>query len=558
MLGYATLKNRWKRSRAARRRGVSLIEAVLYLSVASSVIVLMASLVNTESERQEDIAMASRMNLIISAAQRYVAAEYDTIRERLLVEARLNNDATTRVTLQDMADAGYVPQAFADEDTNIFNQQYLLLIRAVAVDDTNTPQATMTEAEIDGDGDALIDNNLIDMDNSNNEMTLEALLITTGGEDVPAHRGPPIAVRTQKPTAGFIGLDGTARGSYGSFAFDMGGFAAQPEFPGPGHFANIIALSRFSSIDLDGGSFTTNISGGVPDPMQRCSTILEQPGITPDSLVYQSCLSSNGMFNDVIFQAYDLDEDGILDTFPGLSDVNSITMSGSQDADGDGLDDTFANMTNVFGIEMADPVDTTGDGNLDTFPEITNVSRLACAAGAGTVIQGTIVLDCENVVVDGSIIVGGDNVIGGDSTADRFISTEMGGQDLSEGIYNAQLLASGDTIIQPTCPAVTADGNYQMEPRVFVVPAAYSHPGGLPTVGIRAFAEDLNNGYWQVRLYNFVDEDNCTSSVNAPLTTNTSDYRSENAAACTTADGLADVYEVSSDSGRVLAMTRCY
>ena len=545
-----------RRASATRQRGVTLIEAILYLSVASSVIVLMASLMDTESKRQEDITMASGLNMVSMAAQRYVAAEYDMIRNQLLAAARATGRAEIEVTAQDLADGGYLPDTFAAGTENIFGQRPALLMRAVSVDDGSEPQATMTETELDANSDGNIDNHLVDLDNSNDEATIEAILVTTGGEPVPATRGPQIAVRTQRPTSGFLSEPDVTRGAYGSFAFDISGFSDFASYPAEGRFANIIALSRFGVIDMMGGE--TKINTGVPDPLQRCAEILERPGMTPDSDIYVACLASNDMYNDIVFNNYDADDDGVIDTFPSVRNVNTIEMSGATDTDGNGNPDVFSKITDLYDIEMGAPVDTDGNGTPDAFSSITNLSRVACDDTADTAIEGTLIIDCDTLVADGDMIVGGNATIGGDATADRFISSEMDGQDLSEGIYNALLLASGNTIDKPVCPPVTADGAYQMEPRIFVVPAAYSHPGGLPTVGVRAYAEEAGGDAWRVRLFNFVDEDKCTSSISNPLTTETSDFRSENSAQCSSADGLADVYEVSSTAGRVLAMTRCY
>ena len=550
----ALFKTSRRARRLSRKRGVTLLEAVLYLAVVSSVIVLMANVVDTESKRQEEIAMASRMNLMVSSAQRYVAAEYDNIRVQMLAAARANGAAEITLTMQNLSDMGYLPPAYAVDDKNLFGQQFKLLMRAVSVDDLNIPQATMTELQIDFDGDTIIDNHLVDLDNTNDEMTIEALLVTTGGRPVPAHRGPAIAVRTQKPTAGYIGQDGFARGPYGSFVFDPAGFAGFADAPGEGSFASIIALSRFATIDSNG----FNPGDGVPDPLQRCSGILEIPGQNPGTALYQACLTNNSMYNEIVFAAYDTDGDGVLDSFPGLGNVPGLDMAAPIDIDGDGIPDIFPSITGVYNLAMGEPVDSNGDGVPDTFSEISDLARVNCDGTSGLAVVGTLVIDCDTIVFDGDLLVAGDTTIGGDVTGDRFISEDLGGQDLSEGIYNALLLSSGETIQKPVCPVTTADGLFLMEPRVFVVPAAYSHPGGLPTVGIRAYAEDTGFNSWRVRLFNFVDEDKCTSSIDNPLTTNTNDYLTENAAQCTAADGMADVYEVSSRVGRVFAMTRCY
>lgn len=578
------------------QRGISLIEVVLSLTVMLSVIGLVANMTYDESRRQEDVATAAQMTLLMNASQQYVASEYDNIRNQLLSAARTNGAAEISISMESLVGFGYLPDVYTESSANPFGQEYAILMRAVSVLDTAVPQVTMTASQIDADADGAIDPYLLDLNNSNDEMTIEAILVTSGGNPVPAHRGPPISVRTGKTTAGFVGSDGLARGPYGSFVFDVSGFADFPNRPIEGSFVNIIALSRFSTIDATGASN----GGGVQDALQRCVGILDEPGQSPDTPLYQTCLSGQNVYNDIVFNSYDFDGDGIIDYVPGISNVGNINMAGGTDTTGDGFPDQFSAITGAYDITLGAPVDTTGDGNPDRFSGIRNVSRLDCAETTGISVSGLLVIDCDTIALNGNVnvqddlivggnqtisgsllvnadtdvsgnsrvvgdstvggdlIVAGDQITQGNQTAERFISSALGGQDLTEGIYNTSIVASGQTVDKPFCPPLSADGNFIIEPRIVVAPSAFSHPGGLPTVGIKAVTEDTSPTQWTVRLFNFVHEDFCTSSTEFPLTTMTGDFRSENVAACQAPDGFADVYEVSPNAGRIIAMTRCY
>jgi len=230
---------------------------------------------------------------------------------------------------------------------------------------------------------------------------------------------------------------------------------------------------------------------------------------------------------------------------------------------------------------MSPPVDTTGDGVPDVVSTLENLRVLGCgsvAPGVGSETELTI--DCDLTRMTGTLIaenflietttgvrplaveldVAGSQEV--QVTADRFL---MGDTDLSTGIFDVQVLASGDTIPKPQCPATTPDGAFLVEPRVYVLPAAFSDPAGRATVGMRAFAEDEGAG-WRVRLYQYVSQDVCTFTFSggpypAPgncTYTPGNPFNPEDDPALGNPDGVSDAYEVGTDYGRVLAMTRCF
>jgi hypothetical protein len=567
----------------SRNRGISLIEGVLYLGIASSVVVLSAQMMAEENRRQEDITTASQLNLFLAASQSYVATEYDSIREQLLAQSSSSGSAEISVDMSTLATAGYLPQSYSVNTTNVFGQDYALLMRAVSVQDTATPASTMTTLQMDANADGQIDSHLLDRDNTNNEMTIESILVSHGGEEVPTTRGAPISVRSERPTAGFIEVANSARGAYGAFEFDISGFNSFPEYPGIGHFASIVSLARFLSLDLIEGDSSSVV--GIDDPLRRCQHILTDPGNTVASPLYAQCLATGRMYSEVVFNTYDIDGDGVDDTFPGITGLTDLNMSGAQDTDSNGRPDRFASINNVYDMNFGTPADTNGDAIADKFGRIDNLYEIECGNGTSSSLAvNTLVLDCATTSVTGNLQAGGnvtsagdieaqgdlisnsDITASGEVTGGRFISSEMGNQDYSEGIYQAFLLASGDTVQKPVCPTTTADGLFSMEPRIYVFPAAYSHPAGLPTVGVRAYAREINATTWEVRLFNFVDEDRCTSSVNGvpgvngPLKLISNNLNADNPGQCDPGDedAKADVYEIPGNIGRVFTVTRCY
>lgn len=542
--------------RIERKRGITLIEGVLYLVLASGMVVLVTQIIFDQQLRQENLIASADLGIVLDGAQRYVASEYDILLEDLLVEATASGSALLEVPMSNLSDAGLLPPTYFNNTggtspQNIFGQDYALLIRAVNRSDTTNPQATMTSLDIDSDGDGVIDAELTDNDPSNGEMDIEAILVTTGGENVPPQRGNPIITASENASSGYVQIADLARGPYANWALDISNFSSLPSYPTVGRFASIVALSRYGSLDGSGSG-----SADTEEFFSRCEGILDT--LTTSSPEYQACLAdANNVYSSIIFNSYDSNGDGVNDIFPTIEGLATIDMF----------------------------VDADGDGIADVVSTINNINQINCGSGPATATLGELTIDCATTRLTGDLVVEGTTLtldgntitsstsIGGTTEsgidvdtnleADRFISEALGGQDLSEGVYDVRILASGQTIEKPTCPTDTFDG-VTLQPRVYLAPAAYTEPNGIPVVGVRAFAQD-NGADWTVRLFQFIAEDRHLNNLSSPPGNLCPQWGGTGA--CTVdsdsdgtpdGDGLADVYEVTPAFGRVLAMTRCF
>lgn len=531
-----------KTGSGARQRGITLLEGLFYLALASSVIGFSTSFILQEQRRQEDIQVARELALVLQGAQTFVSVEYDEILDELFNEAAISGEAIIRYSIADMADRGFLPSVFLQgEDVatqgalgRLYGQEFSLLARAVMAGDTAIPKATASIGEMDplsqGSVSAAIQEDLF----------IEAIVVSSGGSAIPRQRGAPVTVRTERSNAGFIEEANEARGPYGVYSFDLSGFQPLADvYPEPGRFASIVAISDFGVLgaggltdDGDDGGFT------IPNPLE--------------------------LEGDLVFINTDTTGDGLLDTFPAIRQLNKISM--------------------------LEPTDSTGDGEPDVFSVIENLNRISCGSADG--LQGSanaLVIDCpqtrltgdlivEGTVLDGLTIEGGLNLTDGNTErqiadmedvlgeaetrlfADRLIFESLDDVDASTAAYDFRILESGDTIAKPSCPDTTFDEQFQVEPRIYVVPASFADPDGRATVGVRAFAQDEGNA-WRVRMFQFVGEDRCTFSLStgdpdqAPgICENPNDPSDPDG----NPDGNSDVYQIDGEFGRVLAMTRCF
>lgn len=523
--------------RAGRQRGVTLIEAVLYLVIAGGMISLVANMMYEEQERQQEIVAASNLKLVLEASQRYVAGRYDSIREQLFAASAGGQPALMSVPLQNLVDDGYIPQTFmnnaaGDGAVNLWGQDYALLMRAVDRVDNTEPQVTLIQTQIDANNDGTLDPQWIDSSTANGEMDIEAILVTVNGEDVPLNRSGPVVVRSALATAGVVQEAGIAAGPFGNWELDISPYETLAEYPTPGHFASLVALSKYGAIEVAGPAETGQF-------LSRCADIINVMGLTEGSTEYQNCLNGgNAVFSSVVFN-YDLNADGVDDIFPSLAGLREIKC---------GPATGLASVADQLRIDCA-LVETTGNLTVE-----------------GTVLQLNgidITSDAATLSIDADMHVTGDALVDGEVEADRFISASLnGGQDLNAGIYDARVLPSGSLVTKPICPPSisTPSGEVAVAPRIYVVPAANADQNGIAVVGVRAFAQDLTPTSWRVRLVQYVSRDERTlapsglaaalgatapGSANVPLGT-------------VGADGRSDAWELGTDYGRVMVMTRCY
>jgi type II secretory pathway pseudopilin PulG len=103
--------------------------------------------------------------------------------------------------------------------------------------------------------------------------------------------------------------------------------------------------------------------------------------------------------------------------------------------------------------------------------------------------------DINNVQNAGifDLTVGNSAVVTGDVTAEDLVLSQNGNQEVSEGIYFADIVASGDVVNKPTCPAGKT-------PSIYVSPAMFSDNGtGSTLSAVQTFAED-NGANWTARM----------------------------------------------------------
>lgn len=549
------------RAPTGRQRGITLLEGVLYLGLAGSVIGFSASFILQEQRRQEEILIAREYALMMQGAQNFISARYEEVLDDLYEEAVLSGSALRRYGVGDLVDRGFLPLSFLDGGgalDRLYGQEFRLLTRAVMADDATVPQLTLNATELDPGGQGAIAEALIDGDPDNGEVRIEAVLVSAGGEPIPTQIGAPVTARTERSNAGFVETGVEARGPYGVFSFDLGGFTGADGFPDDpvGRFAAIVALGGFGVLDASGMSTTTTGATDLEDAFRRCEGILSDPALDRNSPVYQECRDlTNAVYGDIVIVNYDTTGDGVPDVFPAIEGVSRITMS--------------------------PPVDTTGDGVPDVLSTLENLRVIGCGSVApGTGSETELTIDCDLTRMTGTLIA--ENFLLETSSGTRPLAVEldvagapevqvsadrflMGDVDLSTGIFDVQVLASGETIAKPQCPATTPDGAFLVEPRIYVLPAAFSDPAGRATVGMRAFAEDAGSD-WRVRLYQYVSQDLCTFTFSggpypAPgdcAFTPGNPLNPEDDPAMGNPDGVSDVYEVGTDYGRVLAMTRCF
>jgi hypothetical protein len=540
-----------------------MLEGILYLALASSVIGFSASFILQEQRRQEEILVAREYALVMQGAQNFISSRHEDVLDELYDAAVSGGGTAARsYEVADLTDLGFLPQSFLSGGgalDRLYGQEFRLLARAVMADDLVIPRASLTVTDIDPGGQGSISADLIDGDPDNGEVRIEAVLLSVGGDPVPTQFGAPVTARTERSNAGFVEAGTESRGPYGVFSFDLAGFVGADGFPADptGRFAAIVALGGFGVLDASGMSLTGTLPElDLQDALRRCEGILSDPSLDQNSPIYAECRdTTNAVYGDIVLVSYDTTGDGVPDVFPQISGPTLISMS--------------------------PPVDTTGDGVPDVLSTMENLRVIGCGSVApGTGSETELTIDCDLTRMTGTLIA--DNFliettsgtrplaveldVGGSPevqvSADRFL---MGDTDLSTGIFDVQVLASGDTIPKPDCPATTADGAFLVEPRVYVVPAAFSDPAGRATVGMRAFAED-EGADWRVRLYQYVSQDICTFTFSggpypAPGSCGVSlgnPLNPTNDPALGNPDGVSDAYEVGTEYGRVLAMTRCF
>lgn len=538
-----------------RKRGTTLIELVLYISIATVIMTFSIGLLREEQVRRERTALAAELQQVTTALQTYVSANYESIRDRLLRGTPTGSDLIMAYGMNDVVAQGYLPAIFAQTGTTpksfVDSLQYGLVVRAVRRSQSNyaggafPPTQTLTTDLIEpGTGPIEFERTLVDNKYNDtvvdtvtgavqdDEIDLEALLVTISSDPcriVPAAQGPRIVSQSETNAAGYVtglGIGTTvpttcsaeirnnlawtgietgatalmATGSYGGWRLPLGPYAGlvltAAEFPNvagqvfagqravqAGRFVSLLALpqrpplSESAKIAQDGDSAT------------RCA------GVPTNTVTELECQQSDLMYAGLSFTAWDSDNDGTDDTFPGLLNVNTIQMA-APPADG------TAQITNLLSLSCAtgntvptDPTDTeprftvdcpktqmqglvvTSDAAFDT--NVTVASQLVVGETPPTGPSGA----SAALPTTGKIILNGET---GDIT--------MYGESLAEKFTGRQSHTfSGESFLpvdQPDCPT-------GFDPDISVMPITFKTTQDLRAVETQV---TTSGSEWRVKL----------------------------------------------------------
>ena len=139
---------------AAARRGVTLAEGILYLTLSFSVIGFSAQSLVQERQRQDATQIAAELRQYIGSTQAFVSRNYSTLLAELAAPG--NADLAAEIPLQRLRDEGYLPSVFTPGTgplAQVHGQEYAILARAVRRNDGADPKATVARADaVDPDG----------------------------------------------------------------------------------------------------------------------------------------------------------------------------------------------------------------------------------------------------------------------------------------------------------------------------------------------------------------------------------------------------------------------
>ncbi len=495
-----------------KERGITLLEAALFLAMLGTALGILNLLVQEEFERRRWTAMGQDLRFMTQSVQRFVDVSYDSIRDDLVTAGA--NPLIASISMDVVAMAGLIPASVIDGTihANPFNQNYHLLVRGVMRRDTANPQATVISSVADADADGNIDDHLVDGNPANGELDIEAILITVGGRAVEPQHGNLAVAEAALFSTGYQHENDLAQGSFGVWRMDTSPYRNLTHAPQDKHFVSLIALSGYGVLGHPAQHTEPSMAAGTGLFLERCPSAADE--------IQAKCEADNKMYTDVAFVNHDSDDDGTLDYLSVVSGLNRLAM--------------------------AAPVDSDGDGTPDSLSAISGVTEIACGSDlTGNQVLGTLLVTCADVRlsndlaiggsldVDGSVSVEGSTVIDDTLqatlavTAERFRATAINGQDLTKGVFFADLVAMEPvpTITKPICKDAGSD------PRIYVTPSSFLSPDGVPTIGVRAYATS-GSGSWTVHMEAAIDVDH-------------------------NSDGMADIIALSSDKDYALVLTRC-
>lgn len=471
---------------AAARRGATIVEALLYLSVAAGVIVFTGRVLQGEQVRQRNQIVAADVQMVLDATQLYVAQYYDAIVADLFDDTELDADMLGEFGLAPMIEVGFLPALFTSGSgglRGIYGQDYFVLHRAVlrsnpGVTVQRTVDTINDRAELT-DGEYVATQNVAgDLIVTNDEVDLEVLLVTLptpgGAVDPPLpiepQNGNRIVELTGRPATGFVqppflrgaGTDPVATGAYNGWNLNLSQFEAlRPEIDNGGILASIIALPIT-------GVVSVLADARDRENLSRCADVAEF------SAVHRECLAAsapNALYSNLVFNTWDSDGDGVIDGLPGL----------------DG----------VYQISFGDPLDTDGAAGADTFGEITNLFALSCHAadgGAGaadaTPAVGELDVNCPTTRLRGTVVAPSATVQGLLDTQDLVVAgqTQLRDVTMSGGLFLEDAADPKDLLDQvPVWSRRVIFNNFSEQPSM----GTQSRNQNITTLGSNPFHPDM-------------------------------------------------------------------
>jgi hypothetical protein len=357
--------------------------------------------------------------------QTYVSANYEAIRDELLRDTATGSDLIKAYGMNDVVAQGYLPAIFAQTGSTpksfVDSLQYGLVVRAVLRSDrgyaTGTYPVTQERtAAMTDPGSKLTDNKYVEdpdtgaVQPDDDEIDLEALLVTISSDPcriVPAAQGPRIVSQSETNAAGYVTGRGTgqtipttcsaevqsnlawtgmepgttalmATGPYGGWRLPLEPYAGL-----------VLTAAEFPNVDgqvfngraaVQAGRFVSLLALPKRPPLSESAKIAEEQGnsalrcagVEPDSAAELACKQSELMYAGLSFAAWDSNNDGTADTFPGLLNVNTL--------------------------DMAPPLASGA-------AQITDLLSLSCASGTSVATTaGSLTVDCPTTQMQGLVV----------------------------------------------------------------------------------------------------------------------------------------------------------
>lgn len=283
--------------RALRKRGGT-NDAIMGMIIVGMTVTGISMMLYQQNKKVEDRATAVSFMIAADAAKKFMYNQHESIRREF--SDMMTNGAIPgsqilfrNYDIADLVAAGALPGGLSGID-NKYNHDYELWVRAVRRSDTAWPQANLTKSSAatynvpDANGNpSLFNGNYATGDD---EVDLEAILISTGGTAIPMVNGGRIIEYTESLTTGVIYENPTN-------TFNASGLRGNFQLPGvrwrtlgaplqDDHLLSLIWLSE--------ANFSTSGGNDLRGALRRCDDIA-------DTTERNTCIADgNMMYSDII------------------------------------------------------------------------------------------------------------------------------------------------------------------------------------------------------------------------------------------------------------------